>query len=252
MKIQYCSDLHLEFPHNFEFIKKNPIIPIGDILILAGDILPFQLIEKQAEFLNYLADNFEKTYWIPGNHEYYGSDINIHSGSFCESIRSNVYLINNQEVKFKDVNFLFSTLWSNIKEENRLVIENTLSDFKYISDGETKLNTLKFNELHQNSLNFIKETLLKNRNQKNVVVSHHIPTFFNYPEEHRQSNVKQGFATELFDLIHDSTIDYWIYGHHHTNIPTFEINGTKLITNQLGYVKYKRNKTYGNDVCFDI
>ena len=152
MKIQYCSDLHLEFSHNFEFIKKNPIIPIGDILILAGDILPFQLIDKHVDFLYYLADNFEKTYWIPGNHEYYGSDINVRSASFCESIRSNVYLINNQEVKLNNINLLFSTLWSNIKEENRLIIENTLSDFKYISDGESKLNTLKFNELHQNSI----------------------------------------------------------------------------------------------------
>ena len=53
MKIQYCSDLHLEFSHNFEFIKKNPIIPIGDILILAGDILPFQLIVKHVDFLYY-------------------------------------------------------------------------------------------------------------------------------------------------------------------------------------------------------
>ena len=101
-------------------------------------------------------------------------------------------------------------------------------------------------------MNFIEETLLKNKNQKNVVVSHHVPTFLNYPEEHKQSKVNQGFATELYDLIHDSSIDYWIYGHHHSNIPEFEINGTKLITNQLGYVKYKKNKTYRNDICFEI
>jgi predicted phosphohydrolase len=252
MKIQYCSDLHLEFPHNREFIKQNPIIPTGEILILAGDILPFKLIDEHAEFLDYLSDNFEKTYWIPGNHEYYGSDINERSNSFCESIRSNVFLLNNQEVKLNGVNFLFSTLWSNIKEENRFIIENTLYDFKYILDGESHLKTLKFNELHQNSLNFIEETLLKNRNQKNVVVSHHVPTFLNYPEEHRQSKVNQGFATELFDLIHDASIDYWIYGHHHSNIPEFEINGTKLITNQLGYVKYKRNKLFRHDICFEI
>ena len=252
MKIQYCSDLHLEFPHNFEFIKKNPIIPIGDILVLAGDILPFQLIDQSSDFLDYLANNFEKTYWIPGNHEYYGSDINERSASFCESIRSNVFLINNQEVTIKDSNFIFSTLWSKIGESNRLIIENTLSDFSYIRDKNNKLGIEKFNELHQKSIDFIQSTLLKNKLEKNIIISHHIPTFLNYPEEHRQSKVNQGFATELFDIIHDSSIDYWIYGHHHTNIPGFEINGTKLITNQLGYVKYKKNKTYRNDVCFEI
>jgi len=37
MKIQYCSDLHLEFWDNEFFLKHNPLIPCGEILLLAGD-----------------------------------------------------------------------------------------------------------------------------------------------------------------------------------------------------------------------
>jgi len=252
MKIQYCSDLHLEFPHNKEFIKNNPIIPSAKTLVLAGDILPFQLIDDFSYFFDDLSDKFEHVYWIPGNHEYYGADINFRSNSFCEKIRTNINLINNQSVKIDNTNLIFSTLWSKIGEENRFIIQNTLTDFKAIKDGEYLLEIEKFNSLHKNAVDFLTTTLNTFKNEKNVVISHHIPTFLNYPEEHRQSNVNQGFATELHDLIYESSIDYWIYGHHHSHVPEFEINNTKLINNQLGYVKFNKNKLFKTDIVIEV
>lgn len=43
------------------------------------------------------------------------------------------------------------------------------------------------------------------------------------------------FYKEYGELIADSRIDAWIYGHSHTNIDT-EIGGTRIISNQMGYV----------------
>ena len=79
MKIQYCSDLHLEFPENNFFLKQNPLKIEGDILILAGDILLFKDINKYEYFFNFISENFKYTYWIPGNHEYYYSNISKRS-----------------------------------------------------------------------------------------------------------------------------------------------------------------------------
>ena len=37
MKIQYVSDLHLEFMENSQYLKDNPLDVAGDILLIAGD-----------------------------------------------------------------------------------------------------------------------------------------------------------------------------------------------------------------------
>jgi len=116
--IQYCSDLYLEFPENKKFLEQNPINPLGDILLLAGDIVPFAYLDQHLDFFKYLSDNFETTYWLPGNHEYYHSDAALRSGSFTESILSNVYLVNNQVVEKNNIRFIFTTLWSQISKLN--------------------------------------------------------------------------------------------------------------------------------------
>lgn len=110
MKIQYCSDLHLEFPDNKDFLVKNPLQPLAEVLILAGDIMPFLHMNRHQDFLTYLSDHFKMVFWLPGNHEYYKSDINDRSGSFEEKIKENILLLNNTVKSFGDVQLIFSTL----------------------------------------------------------------------------------------------------------------------------------------------
>jgi hypothetical protein len=93
-----------------------------------------------------------------------------------------------------------------------------------------------FNALHQSDLDFISEALAKPSDRHRIVVTHHVPTFMHYPEQYRTSVINCGFATELHDFIEKSKAAYWIYGHHHSNIPPFKIGATTLLTNQLGYI----------------
>lgn len=58
--------------------------------------------------------------------------------------------------------------------------------------------------------------------------------------------LNSAFASEYGDLIADSRIDAWIYGHSRTNIDT-EIGGTRIISNQMGYVFEEEHLTNGFD-----
>ena len=243
-KIQYCSDLHLEFPENKKFLNSNPLQVEGEVLLLAGDIVPFAVMNNHKDFFDYISDNFKFTYWIPGNHEFYYYDITKKDDAIHEKIRSNVYLVNNVSVKLDDVKLIFSTLWSKIDLINQWVVQQTLSDFHVIKYNKRPFTAVHYNQLHQECIQFIEKELKQNGEEKTIVVSHHVPTFLNYPEKYKGDTLNEAFAVELFDLIEANGPDYWIFGHHHQNIPDFKIGETKLITNQLGYVKYNEHKYF--------
>ncbi|UJP63336.1 metallophosphoesterase [Mongoliitalea daihaiensis] len=237
MTIQYASDLHLEFPANKQFLKRNLLQPMADVLVLSGDIVPFVLMDKHQEFFSFLSDHFKATYWLPGNHEYYHFDIAQKSGVLHETIRSNVFLVNNTSVVHDHVQLIFSTLWSHISPEYQWQIERSLSDFHVIKNKGYRLSAEKYNQLHLESLEFLTDELNDRKVDQVAVFTHHCPTFLNYPQQYKDSILNEAFAVELYDLIDTSRIDTWVYGHHHSNTATFQIGDTKLLTNQLGYVQ---------------
>lgn len=247
MKIQYCSDLHLEFSQNRNFLRNNPLVVDGDILILAGDIVPFSEMYKHNDFFDYCSSNFKTTYWIPGNHEYYYSDASEKSGRFINSIRDNVLLLNNTAVIIEDVKIIFTSLWTNISPLHQWQIHSGMSDFAVIRYFGKGFSIENYNQFHQESLFFLESELAKNDNAKTVVVTHHVPTFMNYPEQYKGSLLNEGFAVELFDLIEKYQPDFWVYGHSHGNVEDFTIGKTIMITNQLGYVKHNEHSHFVNN-----
>jgi len=238
MTVQYASDLHLEFSLNKEFLKANPLQPVGDVLLLAGDIVPFAVMDKHKDFFSYVSDHFQDTFWIPGNHEYYHFDLAKKTGVLKENIRNNVHLVNNLSIQHSEVRFIFSTLWSKISPANQWQMERSVSDFQVIQYNKFRLSAEQFNHLHEESLQFITAELQQTITTKTIVVTHHVPTLMHYPEKYKGSALNEAFAVELFDLIETAGPDYWLYGHHHQNTPDFIVGKTQMRTNQLGYVHH--------------
>jgi predicted phosphohydrolase len=252
MKIQYCSDLHLEFPDNDKYLKENPIEPVGDILLLAGDIIPFAIKSQYEYFFDFVSANFQTTYWVPGNHEYYRGDVAEMSGSFKESIRSNVYLVNNHAEQHGHIKFIFSTLWANIGEQNKALIQQFMHDYRVVRFKGGPYTTEHTNQLHLHCMDFIKEALPVSAGISTFVVSHHIPTHQHYPPQYEGSPLNDGFATRLDNFIAEAGPDYWLYGHHHYNAPEFKIGRTTLLTNQLGYVKLGEHEGYRSEAVVEV
>ena len=260
MTVQYASDLHLEMPANSSYLRKKPLLPKGDLLILAGDIVWLNNIDQHKDFFDYCSHHFAHTYWIPGNHEYYNTDILKTGGILNEHIRSNVTLVNNTTIDHGGIRIVCSTMWSEIREQEEKIVSR-VSDFKRIHYGDGLLNIKQYNQLHYDSLAYIKEAMKAPFDGRKIVVTHYVPTLKYYPNKYIKGGLQEAFAVELQEYIagfsegnNGNNIDYpyWIYGHHHKNIPGFKIGNTELLTNQLGYINYKRRNDFNREAIIDI
>lgn len=256
LSIQYCSDLHLEFKANENYLLQNPLLPKAEILILAGDILPFKLLDKPCHFLDWCAANFETTYWIPGNHEYYHSDLaEVGTGNFQPlkgKIKEKVVLLNNKTIIYKNVELVFSTLWSHIPPQFEYTVQQSVNDFNLIKQNGKTIMAKDFNKLHKTDLEFLKTDLAKPTDKQRIVVTHHVPTLKNYPNQYKNNDINSAFAVELHDFIESSNAAYWIYGHHHCNTPVFKIGNTTMLTNQLGYIQQNEHQLFNPAAIIEI
>lgn len=191
--------------------------------MLAGDIVPFTQMDKHQYFFDYISKNFKTTYWIPGNHEYYYTDIDFRGTSFIERVRHNVFLLNNKTIIEGNIKLVFSTLWSQISMENRSYVTRKLNDFYLIDYKGKPLTVEHFNYMHKQSLQFLETELLNKEAYKTFVVTHHLPTYKNYPEKYQAKILNEAFTIELKDFISKHQPDYWLYGHIHYNTPIFNI-----------------------------
>jgi len=255
--IQVFSDIHIELWNTF------PKIPVkSKYLILAGDIGQINHTSFYP-FLDYCSGHWEKTFYIPGNHEYYSKDKNMTELEFkykynIESRYKNIFYLNNSVVELEnDINIYGSTYWtkpsfSTTYEASRYLNDyNCISYFKQGLDKVVNLDVPKVREMSNDSCNQLQD-YLAGENKKTIIVTHFPPQQdgTSHSKYRLQGKVIRNYfshpngSLKNFEI---SNILCWISGHTHYSYDFISPEGVRLISNQLGY----RNEAISGDTCFN-
>ena len=253
MTIQYCSDLHLEFAENRQWLEANPLIPKGDILLVGGDSYHLGEEFKDLAYWDLLSSQFKIVFVIPGNHEYYGgTDVQLAlEWDYELAIRDNVFLLNNTSRMFGGVEFIFSTLWSRIETQAKAV-RSMMYDFKLIRYNGKMISIEQYNSLFEKSWAYLQSKINTPTEHPKVVLTHHLPSSLCNIEKYHDSPINEGFVVELTDEIKASEVDYWLSGHSHGNKAPFKIGNTQMLTNQFGYMAFGETDTFDRAAVFEL
>jgi len=236
-RFQYISDLHLERRKdlvNLKVVAKN--------IILAGDIgNPFH--DNYAEFMKRCSGEYENTFMIAGNHEYWNRAGISLTNEKIEDVASkfnNVHFINNKIVEMDNTFVVGCTLWSNlsqISKNSQRLIGDDLNIYKDEKQGIINKDGLM--KLHENDVNWLTRALnycAISNDKKIVVVTHHLPTYrllHNKYKNKRMEPYLDRFYSHL-DYLIKPPISTWIGGHSHCSMKVY-MNGVFLGISAYGY-----------------
>lgn len=225
MRINYFSDIHLEFGI-LELPDNN-----ADLVIAAGDIG----VHRQG--VEWLKGLNKKVVYIAGNHEFYTNEYQQTLKAIREeSHGSNVIFLENEVLVHNNVRFLGCTLWADLYVEGLEKAEalgKTLNDFRKITFGSSAFNQQYFTELHKRSRAWLESELKKPFAGQTIVVTHHAPSEWSWNESPNALK-KLAYCNDLKELVHEYEICAWFHGHVHSP-GDYRIAGARILSNPRGY-----------------
>jgi len=262
-KVRYCSDLHTEFWPNAQMI--DTVLPPfeGDddtLLIMAGDIGTKDSIHF-IEIMENLCSRFKEVFYIPGNHEYYGSDFQNVWQDFKDiyfSGLSNLHM--NSTYEDNKVFVLGRTLWTDFGGENKSYMyaaKRGMNDYYRIANGSSLLEPEDTLEQHKSDLEFFKKTLedfVERCDTRTLIcVSHHAPSPKSvHPIYAADSTVNTFYHSDLEDsLIKKYNPTYWIHGHTHMPF-NYDVGVTRVICRPFGYYGYEKGVPYNEKDVIEV
>lgn len=261
VRIQVISDIHLEF---YSKINYEKILPIkGDILFLCGDISTAgseKDFERLKNFLGWCSSNFQETFYVAGNHEFYTADtmkksntmdVIIHRLKNGLKIFKNVHFLSNNTAKLnvngKTYLIIGTTLWADLSKTNQKEVQNIMNDYINIfvkddsmKSGARRLKTSDVITLNKQAEMFIKRALTAATRLKipTIVMSHHKPVV----SKSSQSPLQLAYEVNMTHLMKSPMI-LWCFGHTHKAFD-HKINGVRVYSNAFGYPNQQTHTGY--------
>lgn len=280
MKLQICSDLHLEFS-DIEIKNSQQ----ADVLLLCGDILVAEDLHKNSptelpidpshksklrahifrEFLKRVSDEFPHVLYIMGNHEFYHGKWHGAVDYIKEALSplSNIHFLNDDSYELDDILFMGGTMWTNLMNSNpicEIELSNEMNDYKVIRDdkrGYRSIAPLHTKLRHIETLSFFKGQITALRDQKKskkiAVMTHHAPSLRSIDPRYKDDiYMNGGYASQLDQFIEAAPeIVLWAHGHIHCK-QDYQIGNCRVVCNPRGYDNARHHENTGWDPNFCV
>lgn len=243
--LRIASDLHLEqFFGQYEEVLARKFLPKDErdsssVLLLAGDISskPDQLIT----FLQIVEERFQCVFFVQGNHETYGHDLDEWNSMMAARISAETTKVKFCAGKMSCENMagwrmIYGTLWADGGKtpEEQYVVGRSIGDFRSIKRSGRLFQVSDMMDIHKQQKKSLKKFLQHPFNGQTVVMTHHLPSYRLCP---RRFDVDQngGFASDCDLLLNQRySPSLWVFGHTHDSIET-HLGRTFVVSNPAGY-----------------
>jgi len=266
MKLQIVSDLHIEFD-NGDTIKLPKTD--ADVIILSGDIgVGFK---QESKFVRNLAQEHGKpVIFVLGNHSFYNhGNIDRERGRWNKASFDDVYYLDEGKYcTINGVNFLGGIFWTDFNNYNTMdmfMAKEMMNDYRGVrmSKMDSSLNNIHFDgneylftpqrsvDEHLKTKEWFEHILGEWKGQKNVVVTHHLPSYQSISPEFKGNSLNPAYASNLDEWIMDRDIALWTHGHVHSN-HDYMIGDTRVICNPRGYRYHALNDGFKDNLVIEI
>jgi predicted phosphodiesterase len=227
MRLSLISDIHSEFHKDGgESLVRSFNPGLFDVLVLAGDIGVVEgcslsiFLEKAARQVG-----GKPIVYVPGNHEYYGSDF-LNVQNIRKTLPSCVHFLDNETTTIDGQRFVGSTLWFPYQSDS-WQYDSFLGDFKYIEG---------FRDWNYDRANFSREFLNSEIREGDITVTHHLPDENAIAPRYRVHPFVK-YNRYFFHQMPMETLSrpkYWLFGHTHEPCD-YNIGNCRLVCNPFGY-----------------